>query len=346
MKTTKIMKIAMMSTWNIPCGGSVHAQLVGTAWRDAGHKLTVFAPQGIPTLTSQDDPWVKRYYTVEKKRVFNSRQILDKDYDLFLLQHISPMPIKKLLCIATQIKKKAKTVVIIHEGMTPEKELAEFPWDAVICFDHRYKSLLKRTWNEDKIHIIPYPCHPVKQGNKLEARKELNLPQDKMIVMVYGISVHHYLHILPTLERVNKKKPLEFIMFTSVHDWYDLFHALSSKYSFVKPYMATISNKELYTYLHASDAMIYHRDSSVNVVVASTIFATMGSGCPILALDSNFVDTLKKEIVKYHRQDELEKILLKDQGEWKQTSAAALKYAEKNSSIKIAKRLIRLFKKL
>jgi len=340
------MKIRMMSTWNVPCGASVHAQLIGTAWRDQGHEVTVLAPKGIPILASQEEPWVERYYTMGKRGVFNSRQILDKDYDVFLLQHISPMPMKKLLRNAAKIKEKAKAVVVIHEGRPPGKDVAEFPWDAVICFDHRYKSMLKGTWDEDKIHVIPYPCHPVRQGDKLEVRKKLNLPRDKMIAMVYGISVHHYLHILPALERVNQKKPLELIVFTGIRDWYDLFRVLSTEYSFVRPYMDTLPIDKLYSYLHAADAMIYHRDSSVDVVVASTIFATMGSGCPIFASGSNFVDTLKKEIVKYRGLDELEKFLLSDAREWEQTIADALKYAKKNSSIEIAKKLTRLFKKL
>ena len=38
------MKIAMMSRWNIPCGVSLHAELVGRAWVEMGHDLQVLAP--------------------------------------------------------------------------------------------------------------------------------------------------------------------------------------------------------------------------------------------------------------------------------------------------------------
>ena len=38
------MKIAMMSRWNVPCGVSLHAELVGREWARMGHDLSVFAP--------------------------------------------------------------------------------------------------------------------------------------------------------------------------------------------------------------------------------------------------------------------------------------------------------------
>jgi hypothetical protein len=38
------MKIAMTSRWNIPCGVSLHAELVGRAWVEMGHDLQVLAP--------------------------------------------------------------------------------------------------------------------------------------------------------------------------------------------------------------------------------------------------------------------------------------------------------------
>ena len=33
------MKIKMMSRWNTSCGVSTHAELVGRAWVEMGHKL-------------------------------------------------------------------------------------------------------------------------------------------------------------------------------------------------------------------------------------------------------------------------------------------------------------------
>jgi len=339
------MKIGMMSTWNVPCGASLHAHLVGNAWIQAGHNLTVFAPYGVPIIQRQDEPWIIRNYTLDEVGSFDLLPLSDMDYDIFVLQHIPSMPMKQLLQIASKIKEKAKTVVVIHEGRPLTGELRKFPWDAIVCFDKRYKSFLKNVWAEEKINIIPYPCHPVEHGDKIQARKKLGLPLDKMILMVYGVAVHHYFHILPFLERVNKEKPLIFLVFTGIRDWFDLFETARSRYEFIKPKMEILTLDALYTYLHASDALIYHRDSSVDVVVASTIYVCMGAGCPILASASNFVETLKREVLKYKRLDEFEKLLLKKEGKLESVVEAATKYVNRNSADKIAMKFIRLFKK-
>jgi len=342
------MNIAMMSTWNVPCGASVHSKLIGNSWIKAGHKLTIFAPYGVPIIEKQNESWIKRNYSLNKDDSFDAELFLDNDFDIFVLQQIPPMPIKRLLSIAPEIKKKAKTVVIIHEGNPPGRELRKFPWDAVVCFDKRYKKFLKEAFNDKKIRIINYPCHPVLHGDKIKTRKNLDLPKDKMILMVYGIAVHHYFHIIPTLQRVNKERPLMLVVFTGVRDWFDLFRTARTEYKFINPQMDVLTTEKLYKYLHASDALIYHRDSSIDVVVASTIFECLGSGCPILASDSNFVETLGNEIIKYGGLDKLEELLLSPdiKDKFKNTVEIATRYAEHNSADNIAEKYIKLFKSL
>jgi len=148
------------------------------------------------------------------------------------------------------------------------------------------------------------------------------------------------------MERINKKNPLVLVVFTGIKDWFDLFEVARSRYDFIKPKMETLSENKLYPYLHACDAMIYHRDSSVDVVVPSSIYKCMGSGCPILAFNSNFVETLKKEVLKYKNLDELQKLLLEKRDIMKSTVEAATKYVNRNSGGKIARKFIQLFKSL
>jgi len=52
------MKIGMLTAWNVPCGASIHAQLVGDSWIKDGHKLIVFAPYGVPILQKEDATWM------------------------------------------------------------------------------------------------------------------------------------------------------------------------------------------------------------------------------------------------------------------------------------------------
>jgi len=340
------MRIGMMSTWNIPCGASLHAQLIGSAWLQRGHELTVFAPYGPPTTREEDEPWIVRNYSLGKPLCLDSSPLLSMDYDVFVLQQMPPTPMRLLLSLAAKIKKKAKTVAVIHEGRPPSVEFTKFPWDALVCFDERYKEFLLSAFPEEKIHIIRYPCHPVEHGDRVEARRELLLPSDRMIVLIYGIAVHHHIHLLPSLERVNKKKPLLFLIYTGVHDWFDIYETTKSRYDFVEVRMGVLEMDELYRYLHASDALIYHRDSSVDIVVPSTIYACMGSGCPILASSSNFVEKLKREVLKYQDLNRLQQLLLYGADEFQSAVAAATRYAQKNSADKIAAKFIKLFKKL
>lgn len=340
------MKISMLSTWSLFCGASVHAQLIGNAWVKQGHKPTVFAPHGVPLTETQDEPWVIRNYSLAKSASLDPAPLLDMDSDIFLLQQIPQMPIKSLLPIASKIRSKAKTVVVIHQGRPPSSELCEFPWDAVVCFDERYRRFLVNLFSEEKIHIIPYPCYPVKHGDKIEAREKLRLSPDKMILFIYGVAVHQYFHLLPLMERINKENPLIFVVITGVRDWFDLFEAAKRRYDFIALEMRRPSMDELYTYLHASDALIYHRDSSVDVVVPSTIYTCMGSGCPILALYSNFVETLETEVLKYKNLDELQELLLRGRDKLQSTVEAAAKYANRNSADNIAIKFIELFERL
>ena len=61
------MKIAMMSRWNIPCGVSLHAELVGRAWVEMGHDLQVLAPVEWEGYQSDaDEPYVERCYRLPK----------------------------------------------------------------------------------------------------------------------------------------------------------------------------------------------------------------------------------------------------------------------------------------
>jgi len=137
------VKVAILSRWNTACGVSLHAELVGREWVKEGHSLTVFAPNNIRPV-GEDEEWV---------------------------------PLEPLIRCFSQIKKKAKTVYVVHERRPPTNPLFyQFDWDAIVCFDDRYKSQWLSRFDEAKIHIIPYPTGYLCKGDKQKARGELNLP--------------------------------------------------------------------------------------------------------------------------------------------------------------------------
>ena len=278
------MKIGIMSRWNAACGVSAHAELMGRAWVEMGDKVTVFAPleHRSTIATNKDEPYVIRCYRLnsyysklkpwkDAPGYFNPKPFLENDYDLFVAQNLEILPMRPLLEIYSRIREKAKTLLVIHEGKLPRDScFYKFDWDRIICFDERYKRFLVKAFPEEKIKIIPYPCHPMKFGDKVKSRKELELPLDKKIILNYGIGVYRHLHLLPKMERLNEKYPLIFLVITKHPEWSDLWEAVKGRYKFVKLIRASVPNEELYRYLHASDALLIHKDSSEAVVVAST----------------------------------------------------------------------------
>lgn len=347
------MKIAMMSRWNIPCGVSIHAELVGRAWVEMGHKLDVLAPIEWENYQSDvDEPFIKRCYRLPKPNTvdgyfFDPEPFLNIDAQIFVVQNLEILPMKDLLKVYPIIRNRSKTVFVVHEGKPPkDPTFYKFEWDAIVCFDERYKRFLKNIFPEEKIFIIQYPCHPILHGNKIEARKKLNLPLDKKVIFNYGIGVYRHLHLLPTIKRVNERYPLVLLTMTHIPDWYELFEAVKSIYPFIDLRKGDIPIKDLYTYLHASDALLVHKDSAEAVVVPSTAFLCLGSGCPILAYDTNFFEVFDQEVIKYSELELALTEVFEGSERVKKTLENAERFARMNSSFEIAKKFIELFEYL
>ena len=344
------MKIAMMSRWNIPCGVSLHAELIGRAWVEMGNDLQVLAPVELEGYQCDaDELYVKRCYTLRNKPgyFFDPKPFLEQDCDVFVVQNLEILPMEDLIKVYPLIREKAKTVFVVHEGKPPKDTIFyEFDWDAVVCFDERYKRFLKDIYSGDKIKVIAYPCHPIMHGDKVKARKKLGLPLDKKIIFNYGIGIYRHLHLLPILERLNRDYPLILLTLTHIQDWYDLFEAEKGRYQFIELRKGDIPIRELYAYLHASDALLVHKDSAEAIVVPSTVNLCLGSGCPILAYDTNFFETFDREVLKYSALEQALKDVFEERERVKETLRNAEKYVRENSSYGIAKRFVELFESL
>jgi len=345
------MKIGLMSRWNVPCGISIHAELVGRALNDMGHKLRVFAPIEPKEIepTQKDESWVTRNFKVfdrEEPTYLNPAPLLEADYEIFLAEGISKFPPREFSAIFPKIKAKAKTFLVIHESCLDEFSLTpRLEWDGVICFDERFKKFTSILFPEEKIRVIPYPCHPLEKGDKQAARKMLGLPLDEKIIFAYGIDAHTYLHLIPVLGKVAKDWPLRFLVITPIKEWFDLFDCLRRRYRFVDARRASLSVENLYQCLHASDALLIHKDHSPDTVLSSTAHLCMGSGCSILSYKTNFFECFEKETVKYETLKDLPE-RLKDifEGKIDSNLRAAERYAKKNSSVEVAKKFLELFK--
>lgn len=352
------MRIAMMTRWNVPSGQSAHAVPLAHAFLDMGHHLQVFAPQGmdLSIIYQDDESYVNRCYMLdiwgERERddyFFCADPFLNCDYDVLLVEDASIMPLPELLDIFPQIKRKAKTVLVVHEPELPQDpNWYSCDWDAVVCFDRRYREFLLEAFPADQVSMIPFPCLPMKHGHKMEARKQLGLPPDRKIMFAYGCdTVHYHVDLIPVMENLSRSYPLNFLLLT-----YHPTHRSAAVESIpeslvVREEMPTTAR--LYSYLHASDAYIYYGRSSINGVgVSSTVATCLGAGCPVLVPSyCNFFDLSGEEIIGYADLDELEQ-RLRDAFEGAPQITKALTTAErfvhKHSSHEIAAQFVRLFR--
>ncbi len=339
------MNIGMVSRWNVPCGVSMRAELIGRAWVKMGHEVKIFAPKEPKDLyIALDEPYVVRCWGGD---FLDERPFFEEEFDIFLVQ-TPVMPYQNLMRVYPRIKERAKTIFVVHDQIL-DRDISSFYPDCVVCFDERYKSVLIEVIPEEKIHIIPYPCHPVKKGNKKEARQKLRLPLDKKIVFNFGIGIFKHIHLLPPLKRLCEKHPFLLLTITWVKDWFELFEALKSRYPFIELRFESLPLALLYTYLHASDALLIHKDSAEGIAVSSTVYQCLGSGCPIVVHKVNFFETLNDEVLKYKNLEELkEKLegLFEGKEEVNHTIKKALVHAEKNKGEEIGRKFLNFFETL
>lgn len=341
------LKIGMMGAWNLDAGSSVHAELIGREWVRKGHDLRVYSYLQSDfhgtTFVGEDESYVTRCFRVSE--YLDPRPILNSDHDIFVVQNLGMLPRDDLRKIFHRIRKNARTVNIIHEAKLPsDPSFYQFQWESIVCFDQRYRKFLREAFPEEKIHVIPFPCHPIAKGNKAEARLKLALPLNCKILLVFGQHVEKDLELLQSISTLGIRYPI-LLLVVSIH---------APNRIVASNIQVDIRNEapnigRLYDYLHASDALILNRQVETKAVVSSTAHQCLGSGCPIIALDSPFFKNFHKEILKYRTADEFEACLIEvmESGNMlMKTIQAAEEYARKNTAEKIAERYIELFQKL
>ena len=219
----------------------------------------------------------------------------------------------------------------------------QFEWDAIICFDERYKDFLRQVYPEGKIHIIPFPCHRWLEGDKEEARKKLALPLDKKIVFAFGQKWRHMTdeETVATLKELSHEYPLKLVIISGAQRVFG-FEGLDCEIR-----KEVLEVPKLYDYLHAADVMIFGKHSIPNAaVLSSTVHLCLGSGCPILARDSNFFDFIDEEVFRYKDMEDFEQSLrsiFQGSAEVEEKRRATKRYCEANSGEKVAQRFIELF---
>lgn len=342
------MKIAMMSAWNTDSGVAIHAEPIGKAWLEMGHDLRVFTflkdDFHGEEITAEDEPFVTRCFgTSTGTNFLDPRPILAADYDFFVVQDLGMLPKDKLAKIFPLVKRKAKTVHVVHDNApSADPAFYQFDWDAVVYFDPRQEDFLKRIYGEIA-HYIPFPCFPRRRGDKVEARRKLGLAPNKKIVVVF--CRRGYQLFLLQLPDPDLKDVLFLVL--SNHD-------IEVGYPQTKVRREEFFPHSLFDeYLFAADALILHKMSTAPQeigILSSTAYQCLGAGCPILAPHlSDFFWPFREEVLKYADREELWALLLDVfvEGErYQKSRAAAAEFVERNSAENIARQFIESFRSL
>lgn len=347
-----------MGGWNTDSGASLHSELIGRSFVNMGHDLTVFtfyehAFHGTQ-ITGENEPYVTRCFTHSR---FNPVQLnpipfITQDYELFIAEDIGMLPKDDLKKIYdTYIKKRAKTINVIHDNaLSDDPSFYQFEWDAIVCFDERYKPFLKEVNPESKIRVIPYPCLPWNKGDKYKAREKLDLPKDKKIILTFGPNSNRLLDVINEIDCLNDEYPVLLLVLSKDPVIINTYKKLKKKMkSKVVIREESPSIHRLYRYLHASDILLYYRQLTPHIVVASTIMQCLGAGCPIVANVSRFTETFNNEIFKFNNQKELLsgiKHIFDETDVYNQVMASAKDYVTRCSQDAVAKKFIELYKTL
>lgn len=337
-------RIAMMAAWNTDSGVAIHAEPLGKAWMRMGYDLRVFSfvkeDFHGKEFTGEDEDYVIRCFgTSTKTNYLDPRPILTADYDFFVVQDLGMLPKDKLARIFPVIKKRAKTVHVVHDNApSADPSFYQHDWDAVVCFDPRQAKFLREIYPNAR--YIPFPCFPLRGGGKTEARRKLGLPLDRRIVIVFCRRA--YLPYLPELPDPELEDVLFIILTRS-----DI-EAMFPQTEIRKE--AFFPHNRFDDYLFAADALILHKISTApqNIgILSSTTYQCLGSGCPVLAPKiSDFFHPFNEEILKYGDREELKANLLEvfhEGKKYKAAKRAAVEFVKKHSPEKIAKEFVDLF---
>lgn len=305
----------MMSAGNTDSGVSVHAKLIGSEWVRRGHRLHVFSFSFLTSdfhgtaIVGKDEDYVVCCFTTAgcAKCYLDPRPILSADYDVFVAQDMGMLPKDELSKIFHHIRRKASTITVIHDnGPSADLSFYQFEWDRIVCFNERYESFLKKYHPADKICTIPFPCHPLEKGDQREARLKLKLPQNRKIILIFGHRLKEYLPLWPAIRQVSLGIPL-LLLIVSQNDLGELKGVDGME---IEMRRESPSMELLYTYLHASDVLVLHRNQCDGVVVSSAAFQCLGSGCAILASNSTFFETREDGVIIYSDFFEFKELLL------------------------------------
>jgi len=334
------MKIAIMTAWNTEDGAAIHSKALVTQWQKMDHKVTVFSfikkKDSSERFTDEDGREVIRCFD---NGYIDPIPILNTEHDVFVVENLRMLPVNELSKIFPLISSRSRTVHIVHEQSLPEKTwFYQLLWDKVIYYDAN-QEFFKNIYRDAE--YVPFPCFPLRKGNKQKYRTRLDLPQEKKIIFVFCQRGYEpYITSLP--ESIKDKAILLFV----TPKGSAITSKLEGKKNIIIREEDTLTISKFDEYLFASDAVVLHKmKSRYHNIMSALIFQLIGAGCPIFIPQiSEFFRQLKDEIINYADIEDLNnKICELFEHEQPEMLERAEVFVRMNGAEKIAQLYIDLF---
>jgi len=358
------LRIGLMSPWNSPCGVAVHAWLIGRSWIEAGHELFVFAPiKEVPgdmvLLDAPDESFVIRCWEMHRHGdrleddaplglQLEPGPLMKAQLDVLFVEKPCSTPLSKLVGMVKALGKRGcRVAAIMHEGVVPRsKHFYQIEWDFASLFDERFFALYGQLIRAKKVAIVPYPFHPIREGDVAGAREALGLPHDAEIVLAFGTRAEFLWPIMPYLASIARRRPLKLLILAKHGKGLKHALALKNRYNFVLVRREAPHYEALYDYLHACNVVLLHRPHRHDYIpLSSTVHLCLGALRPILCPDNNFFEPYDGAVLKYSGPGDLVRKLelaLDGGPEVSHVLQRARELIAASSADKVAERLLRL----
>jgi len=280
-------RVAFISRFNQTCGVAAWAEPVVDYLLRQGYEVRVFANVDHRFwVTQPDEPYVVRSY-VESVGKVDPKGF--KPDIVVVQQHcVEPVMVPHEWVNDENVKK----VMIVHHPQTVDWWAPRI-YDLVVGFDDRWLPYFREKGVENYA-IIPYPVRPCARHNRQEMRKRWRLPQNKVVVLIYGIRTPDYLRIWS---------------YPVIAGYYVLWFTPVPVFAFsfvgnLDVRLGVLSPRQLDEILSACDVLWLHKPCQPKTapILSSTVYQTLDSGIGIALLDGAFSYDVPGDVVVY--QDE------------------------------------------
>ena len=343
------IRIAIMGSWNTDGKVTRHITPLVEWLRDQGYYVRVFTHYRETSHSREPLDPKPLLRAIEEERV-----------NMLLLEDLGTPPCWQIVEILTQIRSQGVKIALLNHDNKPRPKGHIF-WrcleclDAVINFLPEQNEFISQFYPRDRIYLTDFPCHPVLELDKGEARRSLGLPEEKRIIITFG----EYDFVAPfrALYEMRREDPRIYLL-ALVHDRDEKaelerrLKGLGFERGYDEVRVETSSWRRRAEYVAASDVVVLDKGEEVEdegAVLSSTCFQVIGWGTPIVARDNRFFAPFRWEVLKYRDEEGLKrqiKLVLNDEAFRERLVSRGRSFAYRNSPGRVTTQILKVFRSI